>query len=63
MRISKTAEVLPDISIWRLAMTYIIIIVFIFFRESSLPEGTTSILSGYVLLEIGEPANCLDAER
>ena len=44
-------------------MTYIIIIVFICFRESSLPEGTTSILSGYVLLAIGEPANCLDAER
>ena len=43
-------------------MTYIIIIVFICFRESSLPEGTTSILSGYVL-EIGEPANCLDVER
>ena len=44
-------------------MTYIIIIFFICFRESSLPEGTTSILWGYVLLEIGEPANCLDAER
>ena len=32
-----------------------------FFTESSIPEGTTRILSSDALLEIGEPANRIDA--